>query len=471
MKILLINPPAINEKSGIPKLFNTVRETYPPLGILYVASYLESRTKHRVAILDAQVEELDYWQIGERINNIDPDIIGITVMTCTILDVIEVMKIAKDINKNIKIVLGGIHVNLFPEETINLPMVDYLILGEGEKTFFRLIENIEHKEKIRQIKGIVFKDNSRIIHTGIPPLINNLDKLPFPARYLTPFRKYSSLVSKKEPVTSMITSRGCPYQCTFCNRPHLGKIFRARSSMNVVDEMQECVNMGIHKFLFYDDTFTIQRGRVLDICDEILKRKLNVFWYARARIDNVDKEMLRKMKESGCRGISYGVEAGTSKIIRVLNKNISLRQAKHVFEWTKKEGIVTLAYFMIGSPSETKDDIKITFKIMKWLNPDMVHLTILIPLPGTQIYSSGLKKGIFKEDIWRNFARSPGKEFILPHWPENFSREELQKLLVSGYRCFYFRPCYIIKNLIRVYTTGGIKRIFWTGLKYFGIIK
>ncbi|MEE9613353.1 MAG: radical SAM protein, partial [Thermodesulfobacteriota bacterium] len=250
---------------------------------------------------------------------------------------------------------------------------------------------------------------------------------------------------------------------------HLGKTFRARSPENVVDELEECARMGIHDFLFYDDTFTVNRQRVVAICDGIVRRKLDIGWDIRARVDTVTEEMLRALKAAGCRGIHYGVEAGTEKILEVLNKNIGIGRVKEVFELTRKYDIPILAYFMIGNPTETEEDIHETFEVMKSLNPDYVHMTILTPFPATRIYYDGLKSGVIKKDYWREFAEEPTPEFVPPHWGEIFTREELGELLVKGYRDFYLRPSYILKRITKVRSFGELKKKAAAGLKVFGM--
>lgn len=470
MKILLINPPRKHEIIGNnPSIIEEERGHNPPLGLLYIAGYLEKYTKHNVTIIDAQVEKLNYNALKSRIFSAQPYIVGITAMTLTMIDVIKTVNIIKTLNSEIKVVLGGPHIYLFPEETMDLKGVDYLVTGEGEETFKELIDHIGDKSKLKTIPGIAFKDNGKFIKTELRPLIKNIDKIPFPARHKVPYKKYTSLLSKGSIVTTIFTSRGCPFMCSFCDRPHFGKIFRARSSGNVVDELQECAKMGITDFLFYDDTFTVNKKRVIKICNEIINRKLDISWDIRARVDTIDEEMLRALKMAGCHGIHYGIESGTEKILKVLNKNISIDLAWKIFELTRKHKISILAYFMIGNPTETTDDVLTTFKVMKLLNPDYVHLTILTPFPGTKIYLDGLKSGDIKKDYWGEFAKNPSPDFIPPHWDEIFTKEELNNLLVKGYKSFYIRPSYIFKRILSLKSLNELKKKAVAGVKVFGM--
>ncbi len=470
MNVLLINPLRKNEIIGNnPSIIEEERGYNPPLGLLYIAGYLEKYAKHNITVIDSQVEKLDYSSLESRVRSIRPDIVGITAMTMTMIDVIKTVDIVKSLDSNIKVILGGPHVHLFPEETIDLKGVDYLVLGEGEVTFKELLDSVNDKSRLRDIPGLVFKDNGKIINTGVRPLIKNIDEVPFPARHMVSYKKYTSLLSKGNIVTTIFTSRGCPYKCTFCDRPHLGKMFRARSPENVVQELEECVKMGIDNFLFYDDTFSVNKKRVIDICKEIIKRKLNIDWDIRTRVDNVNEEMLRLMKKAGCNGIHYGIETGSEKILKVLDKGITIEQANRIFELTRKYRIPTLAYFMIGNPTETIDDINTTFKVMKMLKPDYVHLTILTPFPGTKIYFDGLKSGIIKKDYWREFAKNPSPDFVPPHWDEIFNKNELKDLLIKGYKGFYMRPSYVFKKILDLKSFNEFKKKAVAGFKVFAM--
>jgi len=469
MNILLINPPSFNELMGNnPSIIESERGYNPPLGLLFLAGYLLEKTAHKVYVIDSQVEELTYDTLEQRIKNIDFEVVGITAMTFTLIDVIKTINIVKKIKPESKLVLGGPHVNIYARETINIKGVDFVVLGEGEKIFAKLIDNIYDFKKLKNIKGLVYKNkDGTIVHTGLPDLIseNELNKLPFPKRELTPYKKYTSILAKRTPITTLFTSRGCPYKCSFCNRPHLGSRFRAMSAERVVQEIEECLNLGINEFLVYDDTFTVRRDRVKKICDLIIKKDLDIGFDIRARVDTLDEELLQLLKKAGCRGIHYGIEAGTEKILKVLRKGITLQKAKEIFELTKKYKIQTLAYFMIGSPEETIEDIFETFRVSKWLKPDFIHMTILTPFPATDIYIQGLSNGVFKNDVWKKFAKNPDENFEPPCWEENFTRQELEKLLIKGYKTFYTRPSYIIKNLFKISSFGEFKRKIKAGLK------
>ena len=245
----------------------------------------------------------------------------------------------------------------------------------------------------------------------------------------------------------------------------MGKKFRMRSAINVVDEMEECIKMGISEIAVYDDTFTLDRQRAIDICNEILDRCLEIRWDIRTRVDAIDKELLSKLKEAGCDRIHYGIEAGTPEILKVLKKGITLEQAKNAIKWTKEIGISTLAYFMIGSPQEGREQINETMNFAKKLNPEFAHFSITTPFPATELYLMELERGIIKNDCWRDFAKTPSVEFQTPYCEENLSKEELIELLNFAYKRFYVRPKYIIRSISKVRSLGEFRKKAKAGLK------
>jgi len=466
MRVLLINPPIDNIiTTNIPTYVDEERGYNPPLGIMYVAAYAEKYTNHTIEILDVLAEELDYNGVKEEIRKRKPDVVGITAMTFTLIDVIKIAKIITKIDGEIKIVLGGPHAHIYPNETINIPEIDFIVLGEGEITFTELIQNIDDHDNLKNVKGLVFKNEGKIINTGQRGFIEDLDSIPFPARHLTKVGLYKSLLARRSTVTTMMTTRGCPYKCIFCDRPHLGKIFRARSAENVVREMEECTKMGINEFILYDDTFTIDRQRVLDICKLIKDKGLDIGWDIRARVNTVDKEMLIKLKTAGCERIHYGVESANPDILKLLNKGITISQVEKAFEMTKEAGIETLAYFMIGSPTETREQILNTINFAKKLKPDYVHFSITTPFPATQLYYMGMEQGVFEDDYWKEFALNPSEYFIPQPWDAVLSRDELMELLKYAYKSFYARPIYIFKKMLKVRSVGEFARKAKAGLK------
>ena len=448
MKVALILPPAENTVgANIPEVLESERGFNPPLGLLYIASYLQKHSDHEVRVFDTQVEQWGYDDVKKKVEEFMPRAVGIQTMSFTLIDALLTAKAVKSVDPQIYVVLGGAHVNLYPDETINLPDVDCVVLGEGEKVFTALLNHLADNKDLRQIPGLVYKNGADAISTSPAELIQNLDELPFPARELTPWEKYGSILAKKSTITTMMTSRGCPYRCSFCHRPQFGKKFRSHSPEYVVNEIEHCIEMGIQEIFIHDDIFTLDKRRVLGICKEILRRDLKFGWDLRARVNNIDMEMLEMMRKAGCERIQYGVESGNQQVLNYLQKGITIKQVKHAFKMTMSLGIKTLADFIIGAPYETREQINESIDLLTELDPDYVQFSIMVPYPGTELYKEGLKKGAFSGDFWRDFARSPSTSFTPETWNENLTREELDKIVGQAYRSFYLRPRYIIKKM------------------------
>ena len=468
MKVTLINPSRAHEIEGNnPTIIDEERGINPPLGVLYLAGELLRRNRHAVEVLDVQAERLDYPQLESRLSESAPDVVGITAMTLTLLDVVKTIATVQAACPRATVVLGGPHVHLFPEETLGLEGVDYLVLGEGETVFADLVDALDDGADLSGIPGLAYRQKGQMVTTGATEHIADLDGLAFPARALTHVEKYNSLLSAGNIVTTIFTSRGCPFRCRFCDRPHLGHRFRARSPSNVVDEIAQCVELGVREFLVYDDTFTVDKNRSVEICEEILRRKLRIRFDIRARVDTIDEPVLDALRAAGCAGIHYGVEAGHQEILDRLGKGITLEQVERAFTLTRKRRIPILAYFMIGNPGETREHILQSFRVQRQLRPDYLHMTILTPFPGTEIYREALAEGIIKSDVWREFAREPKADFVPPVWEEHLNRKELQELLKQGYKSFYVRPAYIARRILKVRSLGELKKKARAGLKVF----
>jgi radical SAM superfamily enzyme YgiQ (UPF0313 family) len=467
MKILLINPPRWNELVGKnPSIIEEHRGFNPPLGLLYLASIIKKFTNFELEVFDAQPLKLTYLQLENQFRGKSLDAVGISTMTFTLIDAYKTAKLIKRIMPNTKIILGGTHIHLFPQETISLDGVDLAFMGEAEFSFLEFLKNFDNSSHFPKIPGLVYKNTSGEIKKNDFVPLDNLDDLPFPDRSLLDIKHYNSLLSKGFLSTTIISSRGCPFKCAFCDRAisPITSHFRWRSARNVIEEICECVELGIKDFLFYDDTFTVRRERVLEICEEIIRNKLDIRWNIRTRVDLVDEEMLKMLKKAGCVAIHYGVEAGNDKILKVIKKGFTVKKVKEVFKLTKKCGIENLAYFMIGLPSENLKNIQDTFDLAKELKPDYVHTTIFSPYPGTELYYLGLEKGIIKKDIWKEFAQDPKEGFKFPVWEENFTRDQLYKMIVKFYKSFYLRPSYILSRSIKVRSRSELMKKAKAGL-------
>ena len=467
MKVLLINPPAEHEIiANDPALIGPGQTGHaPPLGLLYVAAYMLEHSEHQVEVLDAQAEGIGHEGLRGRIVGAGPQVVGITAMTLTVLDVIQTCRAVEAACPEAAVVVGGPHATLFPRETAGLDGVDYVVTGEGERPFTELVNCLGRGRPPRDVAGVVFATDDGFVQTEASQPVDDLDSLPFPARHLTPLAAYGSVLAKRHPVTTLMTSRGCPYQCTYCYRPTMGRRLRCRSAANVVDEMEHCVRMGIHEFLIYDDTFTVRRDRVRSICREIRSRGLEVGWDVRARVDTVDPELLQDMAAAGCERIHYGVESGQARVRELLGKSISDAQVQDAFRWAKDAGLRTLAYFMLGCPTETRDDALRTIEVARALDPDYVQFTILCPFPGTALYREALDTGLYESDLWQCFAARPTADFEPPYWTERLTADELRELAVRAYRRFYLRPGYVLKRLGSIRSPGELWRQIKAGLR------
>jgi anaerobic magnesium-protoporphyrin IX monomethyl ester cyclase len=465
MKILLINPPNHNMlKTQVSREVEHETGFQPPLGIMYLASYVRRNSNHEIRVLDAVVEKVSYHELEEFIASYGPDILGITTTSFTMVDVLLTAEAAKEVDKSIWVCLGGAHVDIYPEETVALPYVDFAIRGEGEFSFLELVNALGDGGDLRRIRGLVFKEDGKVVMNEAGKPNSDLDSLPFPARDLTPWQKYYSIVSKNRPTTNLLTTKGCPYNCIFCYK-HGGGRIRYRGIKNVLEEIEACVSLGIKEVFFEDETFNLNRNRALSFCDEIRKRGLKLPWGARTRVDLVDRVLLSRFKEAGCVRLHIGVEAGTEKILKVLRKNITPNQTKEVFKATNNLGIITVAYFMIGSPDETEDDIKKTIDFACEIDPDYVQFSVATPFPATDLYYLALARGIYTSDYWKEFAENPLPGFKPRVWEENLNRKILDDLLKYAHRKFYFRPKYIFRKICEVRSIREFKKKARAGIR------
>ena len=396
MKILLINPPCPNIiRESLPPIVEDSTGVYPPLGLLYIAAYAESVPDCEVKIIDCQAQDIGHDQIGKLAAAYSPDVVGIQAMTFTLIDAAMVADAVKLHMPESMIVFGGPHPTLYPAESLSLKGVDVVVVGEGEHPFRELIISIQNGKPIDSIEGVFTKNGAEQTFSHKLQYIKDLDTLKTPARHLLDMSLYQSPLASHDRITTMMSSRGCPGRCTFCDRPQMGKVFRKRSAKNVVDEMVDCYkHYDIREFTFYDDTFTIDKKRVIDVCNLLNEKKLDVRWDIRARIDTMTPEMIARLRRAGCMRIHYGVETGSPRLQKLVKKHLDLNRVKDVFEATKKEGIETLGYFMIGLPSETREEMERTFQLMTTLPMDYAISPYLPLIPARKYIGTPLSRVI-----------------------------------------------------------------------------
>ncbi len=429
IKILLVNP-------YWKKLYNIyydrgVTKRHQPLGLLYIASYLLSHGDYDIKVIDENNKKAE---LEKTIRQTSPDIVGLCSTTPLFPEVKTIAHRVKKINKNIAVVVGGAHVSAVPEKSLlECEDIDFIVRGEGEKTMQELTQAIIKNKKFSNINNITFRKGNKIVSTPDQPLFSNLDMLPFPDRSLIDMKPYNSI--------SIMMSRGCPFNCTYCY-PLFGKKVRFRDPANVAKEMEDIVRQyNKHHFNFVDETFTINKGQVYKLCDEIINRGLNkkIRWTCTTRVDCVDHDLLLKMKESGCELISFGVESGNAKILEATNKGISLEQAFNTFRLCKKVGMPTLAFFMLGHPGETEETITETINVAMKIDPLIAEFSYITPFPGTML--SNKVKSEKPNTDWGQYSYCTSAQ--LQHIPE----DELIRYHRKAFFKFYMRPKKIIDIL------------------------
>jgi radical SAM superfamily enzyme YgiQ (UPF0313 family) len=383
MKILLIYPYFIEERMHDEDIKAV------PMGLYSVGAVLKEN-HYDVEILDWHEINRTPEKVKKALAEKKPDVIGFSVLHGNRWGAIEIARTAKQLDPKTKVVFGGIGATFLWEHFLtNFPEVDCVVLGEGEWTFLNLVRHFEKKQDqgIAQIRGIAYRENGKILKTGEPDPIKDLDSLPLPSKHFI-YQHVSS-------------SRGCAWNCSFCGSPQFwGRNIRWRSPENFVGELEMLFRKGVSFFYFSDDTFTLDPKRVIEICKRIIEKNLSIAWYAISRVDHVDEEMLYWMRRAGCIQISYGVESGSEKIRKALGKPVKTEQIKRAFALTTWYGILSRAYFIYGAPGETWQTIQETIDLMDEIKPLSAIFYILDVFPGTRLYSDLKKRHGITEDVW-----------------------------------------------------------------------
>lgn len=447
---LLIAPPYYyGDENNIWRSINT---NFPPLGLASVAGYARGHG-FAVQIIDCQVVCPTVSDFGQylRCNFIDKradiKVIGFTATTGQIKKAYQAAEICRSHYPDVLIVFGGVHATAVTDEVISQKFVDLVVMGEGEITFSEILSG----KNIEEIDGLAYKreidGQIKIIKNSPRRRLVNLDELPMPAYDLLPMSEYRPTKGsyKKLPAMSMMTSRGCPGRCTFCNKT-LGAQMVFKSAQGIFREIKYLVdNYGVRQIMFYDDTFTVFRQNVIDLCDLLIGQKLDLAWTCFARVDYVDEAMLLKMAEAGCHQVMYGVENIDEAVLKNINKKINLPQVINAVKWTKQAKIECRLAFMVGNPGDNRQVIEKNIRFIKKISPDLLIVNITTPFPGTEIFAWAKERDLLLSRDWDDYNLFKPVMRL-----DNLSVEEINKLYRMMYRSFYFRPRYILKKILTV---------------------
>ncbi len=446
--ISLINPSSNVETARKIRFFT------PPLGLAYLAGALVSEG-FRVQIIDNAVENLTADELVKEVK--DSDVVGITSTTPSFNTALKYARLIKSKMPETFVVLGGVHASFMPVDAVK-GGADAVCIGEGERTIVELADCVERGKSVSKIKGICYRDGKRIRFTEKRGFEENLDQLPLPAYNLLPMEKYS-VVGRKLEYFPVISSRGCPFGCIYCvTSRFMGRRFRAKSAAAVGEEIQWlCDEFGTRQIAFSDDTFTLSRKRVLDICREIRERGLDLKWSCSSRVDTVDRELSAAMAETGCTLVYFGVESASENVLRFYRKRINMQKTRDAIKMVRRDGIYTACSFILGAPMETEDEMMWTIETAIRLNPDYAQFSVLTPYPGTELYEIARKnKWLLTENFDDYTAGKPVLKNL--HLPP----ERIYEILKYAYRRFYLRPKYILKRVLSkdLFFVSGLLRTF-----------
>jgi len=414
----------------------------PPLGLAYVAASLE-KADFKVEMLDNYLLKKPTSKVKELLQQLKPKIVGITCGSATYQRCVETAKAVKETLPSCKVVVGGWHPSYLPDSMLIHPEIDYAVMGEGERAMAELATHItkgKNSKALSDIPGIVYRHNGTIAKNA-PRFINNMDEIPFPARHLLPMHLYDRTIEflDARPADVMSIVRGCPYNCAFCETKKLwGNTCRSFSPRRVIDEVNYMIDEFKTKGIYFiNDNFTLKKKETIELCDLMKKNRLDIEWVCDTRVNLVSRELLRKMKEAGCKTIWFGVESGSPYVLKRINRDITLEQTETAFKLCREEGIQIACSFMLGFPEETRKDMEATLKFAKKLDPDWCQFNIFIAYPDSSLYQELLQSGIYDRL----------DEFLLSVKTEDFNYNSLLKIQRQFLREFNRSPKRILRRI------------------------
>jgi len=463
--VILINPPmTLEDRYGKDmKDFGAVSE---PLGLAYIAGYLE-KMGIQVRIIDAPAQQMTAEDVVSDLSIPKEGIIGITILTTTFKAAQQLCQKIKAGYPQCTIVLGGPHSTVLPERTLEeIPEADIACIGEGELTLAAIAQT-SSKDDLGDIEGICYRHKGKIHRNPDRSFIRNLDEIPPPARHLLPMDQYhltASRVSGDSFCPTIIVARGCPFKCSYCSRT-FGRTFRAHSTARIIAEIKGLIDTyHIRQINIEADTLTVKKRFLKDLCQALIDNGINrqIKWTCESRVDTIDGDMLELMRRAGCWQISYGVETGSQRLLDLINKGVTLNQVEAAFEMTKKAGISIRGFFMLGLPTETRQESMETIAFAKRIDPLWAQFTITVPYPGTKMFDDLDRSGQIKTYDWSCYNTWSGwkGEERIPFVPEGRTIEELAELQKMALRAFYLRPSVVWKFLLTVRSLRDIHKYY-----------
>lgn len=442
--LLLINPPsAFTFYSGT--RVNAVVQNFPLLSLAYLAA-VARRAGFKVSILDMGLEINPYRLLHKVLDELSPRFVGVTSTTPLFPEAAALSRVIRNhLGSRTQLIIGGPHASALPAEALSQSAFDISVVGEGEDS---LVEILQEKP-LKEIKGIYYKKEGCIFNTELREMTANLDSLPFPALDLYDIKRYKcpKFLNRFSPMINYMTSRGCVYGCTFCNKKIFGRKFRTRSPELVIEEIEYMLRSGIREIRIADDMFTTDMERAKTICRLILKRGLKFPWTLAGglRVDSVDEEFLRLAKEAGVYEVCFAFESGDQKSLDSINKGITIEQSKKTMEMVKRVGgLQTVGFFMFGLPADTEESLKKTLNFAVKLMPDLAKVTVTVPFPGTELYRQYEERGLIKSKDWATYNLHRVVD-IYEH--PNLSHEILEKYYNKFYFKFYLNPRWLLRRL------------------------
>lgn len=449
MKVFLLNPPTYSREQFIregrcQQRLASFQYVMTPITLPSIAALLREKG-HTVYLHDAMALNTTVSDVLEELRKISPNLLIAVSSTVTLPNDQQVMSDIKKTFPTIFLAFSGTHASSLSYDVLQECSVDAIIRNEPEMTALQLADALESNVPLQEVSGITFRQQHQVIENATRPYLEDLDALPFPARDLLPLDRYR-LPTLNEPYTLLIPSRGCPYLCTFCTaHQYYGRKIRLRSPENVADEMEEIFSVHhIRQVHMWSDTFTISRKFVWQFCEEMIRRQLPMSWMCNARVDTVDLELLKKMKQAGCTGVAYGVESGVQAILDRCKKDITLEQIRKAFQATKEAGIDSLAHVIFGLPGETEKTLRQSLRFVLDLDPTYAQFYCAIPFPGTELREEALKNGWITDFDW---AQHEINKSVLE--TPDLSSRQLLRWKRKAYLRFYFRPKYLLRQIHR----------------------